>query len=345
LDPSGEQVAEYFARIVSWYTQGGFTDENGKYHHSGYHYELPWWEILNEVDGSWTPERYTRLSDAIIAAVRKVSPKTKFLGLSLGAGSPEFFEYWLNAENHRPGTPLDMMAFHFYACPAEDIDKYNPSPGQTINDWQYSYFDQAAGFVEVVRYVNAIRKRLSPATRINLNEVGTYVPGDFDPVVKDLHIPPAYWNLSAGVFAFLYAELSKQGVEILAESLLATGPGLAPGNTMINWENGKPNARFHVVKLLNDNFAPGDRLVETVTSVFPSLSDVAVQGFVTPKGRKILLINKRMHPVEVSLESDRGVEMYVVDGQSGESPARREVIKEQRLPLAPFAVAVVNVGS
>src|SRR6185437_7470710 len=40
-DPSAQQVADYFARLVSWYTQGGFTDENGKRHDSGYHYRFP----------------------------------------------------------------------------------------------------------------------------------------------------------------------------------------------------------------------------------------------------------------------------------------------------------------
>jgi hypothetical protein len=36
-DPSGKDLGEYFARLVSWYTKGGFTDENGKQHSSGYH--------------------------------------------------------------------------------------------------------------------------------------------------------------------------------------------------------------------------------------------------------------------------------------------------------------------
>lgn len=175
LDPTGEQVAQYFARIASWYTQGGFTDENGKYHRSGYRYELPWWEVLNEAEG-FTPEQHLKLSDAIIDAVRKVIPKTKFIGLSLYAGSPEIFEYWLNPKNHRAGIPLDMMAYHFYAFPAASLLKYDPSTRSTIDSWQYTFFDQAEGFVNKVKYVEAIRKRLSPSTRVNLNEMGTYAP-------------------------------------------------------------------------------------------------------------------------------------------------------------------------
>ena len=49
-DPSGKELGDYFGRLVSWYTQGGFTDENGKRHESGYHYTLPYWEVLNEVE-------------------------------------------------------------------------------------------------------------------------------------------------------------------------------------------------------------------------------------------------------------------------------------------------------
>jgi hypothetical protein len=49
-DPSVMQLAQYYARVASWYTQGGFTDECGQYHHSGYYYNLPAWEVFNEMD-------------------------------------------------------------------------------------------------------------------------------------------------------------------------------------------------------------------------------------------------------------------------------------------------------
>src|SRR5712664_5014237 len=40
-DPSMKEVADYYARLISWYTKGGFTDELGKRHNSGYHYSIP----------------------------------------------------------------------------------------------------------------------------------------------------------------------------------------------------------------------------------------------------------------------------------------------------------------
>ena len=40
-DPSGKELGDYYGRLVSWYVNGGFTDENGVRHVSGYHYRLP----------------------------------------------------------------------------------------------------------------------------------------------------------------------------------------------------------------------------------------------------------------------------------------------------------------
>src|SRR5665213_306021 len=59
-DPSGKQLGAYYARLVSWYTRGGFTDENGKLHRSSHRYTFPIWEVLNEVSGEhgMTPEQY-----------------------------------------------------------------------------------------------------------------------------------------------------------------------------------------------------------------------------------------------------------------------------------------------
>src|SRR5271155_4232424 len=47
-DSSMKEVADYFARVASWYTAGGFTDELGAFHPSGHHYKIDYWEVLNE---------------------------------------------------------------------------------------------------------------------------------------------------------------------------------------------------------------------------------------------------------------------------------------------------------
>src|SRR5438874_7415203 len=73
-DPSMQQVAGYYARLLAWYTQGGFTDEYGKRHESGYHYSIPYWQVLNEVDFEHhiDAENYTRLYDEVVLAMKKV---------------------------------------------------------------------------------------------------------------------------------------------------------------------------------------------------------------------------------------------------------------------------------
>src|ERR1700752_3394921 len=59
----GALLADYYARLIGWYTQGGFTDELGKRYDSGHHYSVAYWEVLNEVDFEHhiSPETYTLL--------------------------------------------------------------------------------------------------------------------------------------------------------------------------------------------------------------------------------------------------------------------------------------------
>ena len=49
-DPSGKELGDYYGRLVSWYVNGGFTDELGKRHESGHHFKIDYWEVLNEPD-------------------------------------------------------------------------------------------------------------------------------------------------------------------------------------------------------------------------------------------------------------------------------------------------------
>ena len=102
-DASLKEVGDYYARLVSWYTQGGFTDEYGKRHESGHHYKIDYWEVLNEINGEhqMTPQIYTRVYDVIVEAVHRVDPQIKFVGLALGGTSKDYFEYFLNHKNHK----------------------------------------------------------------------------------------------------------------------------------------------------------------------------------------------------------------------------------------------------
>lgn len=334
-DPTGKQLGDYYARLVSWYVDGGFTDENGVRHTSSYHYKLPVWEVLNEVDSEhrMTPSQYANRYDAIVSAIHNVSPKTKFMGLALASPgtNPDQFEYFLNHHNHRAGIPLDMISYHFYASPLKE---------QTIDSWQYTFFDQAAGFLNTVRYVEAIRKRLSPETKTDTDELGVILPTDNQPG-DNAPPPPAYWNLAGSLYAYLYIQLSRLQINIIGESQLIGYPTQFPSVSMMNWENNKPNARFWVLKLIKDNFHPGDRLVETSMEGSDS-NDIAAQAFVTPTGHKLLLANKRNRPIQIDLPDPDKATALVVDEKTGDEPARSVKLQDGKIQLNPFAVTVVS---
>ncbi|MFI5134045.1 MAG: glycosyl hydrolase family 39 [Chitinophagales bacterium] len=335
-DTTLKEMADYFARVYSWYTKGGFTDELEKYHESGYHFDVPYWEVLNEPDFEHnnTPQQYTRQYDAIVSAIKKESPNTKFVGLALAfENTPEFFEYFLNPKNHKAGIPLDMISYHFYATASMEQD---------INIMQYTFFDRADGFLNTVRYIESIRKRLSPATQTTTDEIGSILSSDFAP--KEVPIPDEYWNLSAATYAYVFLDLIHQGIDVIGESQLVGYPSQFPSVSMMNWKNGKPNARYWTLKLIKDNFSKGDTLVDA--NVFGkglSGSALSFQAFNTKHGKKVLLINKRNVTLHLALPANfRGGTLYAADVSSGDNEPSASMIGINAIELKPFAVAVIT---
>jgi hypothetical protein len=329
-DSTYEELANYFARLVSWYTKGGFTDELGIYHKSGHHYKIPFWEVLNEPDLEHkpTPEEYTKQYDAVVAAIQEVSPDTKFVGVSLAhSNQPALWEYFLNPKNHRPGIPLDMISYHYYSVAAAD---------QKIDSYQYTYFDRADGFLNNVRFIESIRKRLSPSTQTTINEIGSIVFSEKEPLPKE------YWNLSAALFAYLFAELTKLEIDIIGESQLVAHPTQIPSVSMMNWENGKPNARYWVLKLINDNFKAGDTLIQTNIGGDAN-GAIYSQGFKNKNSSKILVINKRNTSINVQVPKEmKGGSVFSVDPSTGDNPPAESIIELEMIEMKPFSVAVLT---
>ncbi len=336
-DPTCQELAGYYNRLASWYVDGGFTDENGVWHESGHHYQFPLWEVLNEVDfeHSTTPEDYVKRYDAIVEGVRSASPDTKFVGMALGNSSNlEFIQYFLNPANHQTDIPLDYISYHFYA---------GPPPQGTITDWQYSFFQQADEFLGTVRIIETIRKNFSPSTKTDIDELGSILPTDTPPAVG-VTPPPAYWNLSGALYAYLYVELARLQIDVVGESQLVGFPTQYPSVSMMDWTTNQPNARFWALKLLKDTFHPGDKMVETDLTV-PNAADLEAQAFITPAGHKLLLVNKRDFATEVPLPDSGSATALTVDLQSGEGPARRVFPSNGKITLQPFAVTVVSWNS
>jgi hypothetical protein len=329
-DTTGKEVADYFARILSWYTKGGFTDELGKFHQSKYHYKIPFWEVLNEpeYEHKISPKTYTKIYDAVVTELHKVSPDTKFVGITTALETnPEWFEYFLNPANHKKDIPIDAISYHFYGRPAY-ID-------QSLNEYQYSFFEQANGFLDRVRYIENIRKRLAPNVITQINEIGNIL-ADHD--YKGV-IPDAYWNLSGAMYAYLYLELTKLGIDVVGESQLVGYPTQFPDVSMMNWKNGKPNARYWSLKLLKDNFGPGDKLVTTNVSS----PELATQAFITTAGKKLLIINKRNKEFTLTLPAEAaGAIQYSVNLTTGDNPPEQFELKEHTITVKPFSVNVVK---
>ncbi len=336
-DPTMHELADYYARLVGWYARGGFTDELGAHHESGHHYKIAYWEVFNEVDieHAMTAKQYTERYDAVVAAIHKVDPDIKFVGLALAFPSthPEMFEYFLNHANHRAGIPLDMISYHFYAT---------PTPEQTIDHWQYTFFDQADKFLATVRYIEAIRKRLSPETRTTLDEIGTILPTDWHPNHPNAagpSISSAYWNASGALYAYVFVETAKLGIDVLGESQLVGYPSQFPSVTMVDSNTGKPNARMRVLELIHQNFSSGGTLVSTKIPT----SDVDAQAFTTSTGKKLLLVNKRNRAIAVALPKEfANSHAAIVDVTTGARAPAATLQSKRQLTLQPFAVCVLT---
>jgi len=343
-DPTLKEVGDYFARLFAWYTQGGFTDELGKRHESGHHYVIPYWEVLNEIEFEhhMTPETYTRVYDAVVEAMLRVAPQTKFVGMALAMPSrnPDFVEYFLNHKNHKPGIPLDFVSYHFYAV---------PGPDETPDVQQHTFFAQAEGFLNTVRYIESIRQRLSPDTRTTIDEIGAISADDLvqgEPGHVTKPTPNSYWNLAGAMYAYIFGELTKMGVNVAGESQLVGYPTQFPSVSMVDWNTGGLNARGWVLKLLRDNFGPGDKLVE-VEPFSPFAANhpyVYSLAFVTHDGKhRVLLVNKRDRAFEVSVPGATGGREDSVDQTTAVQPPASRKLDGDKVMLNGFGVAVVTL--
>jgi len=335
-DPSGKEAADYFARVAGWYTGGGFTDELGVHHGTQHHETIAWWEVLNEpeYEHSLDIQTYTKLYDRIVAAVHRVSPNTRFVGMSLAEPmkSPSKFEYFLDPKHHQPGTPLDAISFHFYS---------DAEPGEDDSAEPYAFFARADGFLSSVRYIAAIRQKLSPHTQIHINEVGCIAADDLVQGAAQTGIPPSaqYWNLCGAMFAYLYQGLAEQGIELLGASQLLGYPSQFPSVSLLNWETGEPNARYRVLQLLHDNFGPGDSIVKADLASH----QVVAAAYIGVGGqRKLLLINKSQRQAAVRCDECSGADESHVDMATPMAPAQSKLLSTT-IHLNAFSVMVVKL--
>jgi hypothetical protein len=97
-----QTLGDYYGRLMAWYTRGGFIDEYGRKHTSGYEYKWDYTEIFNEVDmeHSMNVQLYTRAYDAVIQGIRRHTHnyEMKYVGMVLGCKA--FLTYHYLFSNH-----------------------------------------------------------------------------------------------------------------------------------------------------------------------------------------------------------------------------------------------------
>ncbi|CAF1269332.1 unnamed protein product [Rotaria sp. Silwood1] len=345
IDDTMQALGDYYGRLIAWYTRGGFIDEYGQKHVSNYSYKWDYTEIFNEIEfeHNMSPEYYTRAYDAVVQGIRRHTNNTqmKYVGMALG-GHNEFerYRYFLNHSNHAPDIPLDMISYHFYASSAT---RTNPV------DYE-AFFLQLDTFTFEVEQIEEIRKALSPGTKTTIDELGIILPDDNN--VDAPAFPLIYWNAGAAYYAYAWAKIARQGIDVVGHSQLVGYPNLLdlqlqpqfPSVAMLNWTTGEGTAKYWTSKLLIDTAnIDNDQAVVTHTSDIDD-EHVFSQAFIGKNHRRwVLIINKRFASVDVFLPGATGGTMQIVNEASGFGPPIETKLMLSRITLSPFAVAIVHM--
>ncbi|KAH3756473.1 glycosyl hydrolase family 39 [Pelomyxa schiedti] len=333
-DSSMTELSSYYSRLLQWYTQGGFEDEYGVWHESGHYYNIPAWEILNEVDAehSNTPEYYTQIYDSIAGAMLAVKPDLQLVGMALAYHNEfDWYNYFLDHNNHESGIPLDYISYHFYASCGirDDVMQYR------------TFFDQADDFFTEVQTIQQIRSSLSPGTKTAINEVGVILPNDNDKFT--LPIPDIYWNAAGGLYAYIFSNLGKQGIEYVGESQLVGYPTQFPSVSMMNWDTGEPNARYWVLSMLLSYFPSKTGSNYKLTGTTCTNKEVYAQGYILPdKSRVILLVIKTDQDYEITINGATSCTLEYVDESTGDSPPAKIQLTSDTFTLKAFTVAILT---
>eukprot|EP01084_Bolivina_argentea_P027709 51484_1 len=362
-----KDLGNYFGRIAGWYLNNGFVDSYGIEHASPYNFS--WnnqnenaynivWEVLNEPNHSKqynsTPEIYTQIYDATIESIWNMFDKDhqmKFQGLALSYhANMEWYHYFLNLSNHKSNKiPIDYISFHFYA----HLKNF------TYNHSDYHHlFSLSDSFIQTTQQIISIKNSYSPNTIVNIDELGAGMGklcGN-NPMPDDL-----WWVASGGAFAYIYGKFSvliKEELLIMAQSGLIHNDNMnstqfpASENginefcgqvTMIDWNTGKGNPRYWILKLILDNFNTGDNVIKTNVSG----DGVLAQAFTknnNHNSKRILFVNKLNEYIDIVMNDtdirQNGGKLYIVDVNTGNNPYKIQQIQSNTFTMTPFAVNI-----
>lgn len=107
-----EHYAQIAKHVVLHYNKGW---------HNGFSYGIKYWEVLNEPDGRFDPQKYYKLYSAVARAVKEADPDARIGGPALmftfsGPGYEDGFLTYVRENS----VPLDFWTFHDYCIDAAD---------------------------------------------------------------------------------------------------------------------------------------------------------------------------------------------------------------------------------
>lgn len=376
-------VGDYYGRFASWLVNGSLEDEFGNVISGGPALGLgpggvTHWEVFNEPDSehhlSWS--EYNQLYDAVVRSIRDMSDpdhQITFVGMALSQHYEwDWYEAFLTLDNHAPdvrdAVAHGMISFHWYGNTKSRTDV--SSFDKPFSDLQHFLDTEIDGIIEV-------RDRLSPTTKLFLNEGGVIPVDDNNPNADVL--PPIYFNMAAGVFVVLVSELSTRGIDAVGSSQFCGCPAIPewdipspqyPGVSMTNWTTGNGNPRYWALKIYLEYFGPGDEIIPnggcmltTALGTAPGRSGgnskasdpIFVQARLTKKGKRyaLILVNKTAQrqtlKLNVGADFTRAI-VNVVDESTHDGKWKEFTIPlpgccshKHDLVLEPFAIAIVEL--
>ncbi|KAL0484627.1 nol6 [Acrasis kona] len=330
VDDSIQQLADYYGRVAAWYSHGGFVDECGTLQKSNHFYNVPGFEIFNEIETEhqFKVEYYTKVYDKVVAKVKKYLPNAEFIGLSLTDPRKNFdyMSYFLNSSNHDANIPLDWISYHFYSLP------------DSKSTLAKQMFQQADDFLSYIPIFEKIRSSLSPTTKTTINELGTIFEK------PEIGLSDDFWIMSGAQFAYCFAKLSAFGIEAVGMSQMVGFPGQYPSVSMVNWETGVGNSRYYVLKMIikHVGLKMGAQDVVLVSTEQPC-SSVFVQSYlVATKGgewvKKTLFVNKGEEKQNIKVDGLGDGRFEYVDGSLGPFSDSKTVSVKDSVEVGPYCV-------
>lgn len=363
VDPTCAAMAQYAARYVAHYTAGGHTDECGVYHASGLHYNWPLLSVLNENEYKVV---YTSCWDEWKKALAVVNPAMQLVGPefatdpTMNSTSRDFVSMtsFLNASSHADGKSPDFVSVHV-ALIGSDRDNFT------------DFFDGLDTWVDgFLAPFDAVRASIAPKAQIIVNEFIPFL-GGYSWCTIPPNAPPGTacpwdsnhshavrmaqttlgWAAAAASFAHAFGRFSELGLFIAGADQLIGGPfpNNEPAVASLDWDTGKPNAKFWAVQMLAQGVGTAPRdLYPTVVSGAPP-PPVYGLGMQFADGRRVVLVvSKSMLPCDVVVAGAGENTTAVVLDAAGDTPgftppSTHAVGAAGQIALGPFGIALVTL--